>query len=96
MPLPDKGEVKLNEFEELLQQESVVEEAPEVTEELPVEVKAVKSLKQKFEDEKAKLPKGPIQVVAVALGFYKGSRKSIGDKFTIEGKHQFGTWMKKI
>ena len=37
-----------------------------------------------------------IQVVAMRAGFYKQTRKVEGDKFTIDGEHQLGSWMKKI
>ena len=40
--------------------------------------------------------KGPIQVVALRAGFYGLVRRVEGDKFTIEGEHQLGDWMKKI
>lgn len=40
--------------------------------------------------------KEPIQVVALRAGFYGLVRRVEGDKFTIEGEHQLGDWMKKI
>lgn len=41
--------------------------------------------------------KKPINVVAKDVGYYKSSRKKPGDKFTIEGQHQFSDlWMEKI
>lgn len=40
--------------------------------------------------------KGPINVVAIAAGFYKCSRKVEGDKFQIDSEKQLGSWMKKI
>lgn len=39
---------------------------------------------------------GPIHVIATRAGFFKQQRRVEGDKFTIDGEHQLGTWMKKI
>lgn len=39
----------------------------------------------------------PLKVIAKDFGFYKSSRKKPGDKFTIDGQHQFSElWMEKI
>lgn len=39
----------------------------------------------------------PLNVVATRKGFYKQNRKTEGQKFTIEGEHEFSkVWMKKI
>lgn len=40
--------------------------------------------------------KTPLNVIATRSGYYKQSRKVEGDKFTIEGEHQLGHWMKII
>ena len=37
-----------------------------------------------------------LNVIATRSGYYKQSRKVEGDKFTIDGEHQLGTWMKII
>lgn len=38
----------------------------------------------------------PIHVMATRAGFYKLERKVEGDKFTIDGIHHLGKWMKPI
>lgn len=58
----------------------------------PVTAKKVSAFKQMV----AKLPAGPLNVVATMPGIYANDRKSEGDKFTIKGKHEFGSWMKLI
>ena len=37
-----------------------------------------------------------IEVVALRSGFYKGSRRVEGDKFTVPSLDKVGTWMKCI
>jgi len=53
-----------------------------------------------FEVYRASQKDGPLQVVALAAGIIStqigAMRKVEGDKFTIEGKHQLGRWMKVI
>ncbi len=39
---------------------------------------------------------GKVAVVAVRQGYFKGSRKSPGDKFTLDSADEMGDWMKKI
>lgn len=39
---------------------------------------------------------GKIHVIAIRAGYYKRERKPEGSKFTIDGEHQLGSWMKKI
>lgn len=45
---------------------------------------------------KAALPEGPIKVEAIRDGFYKRCRLVAGDKFIIDNKTHFGSWMKLI
>ncbi|MFM6930409.1 MAG: hypothetical protein ACKOX6_18240 [Bdellovibrio sp.] len=52
---------------------------------------------QKFQEMKSKLPADkPVQVVATRAGFYDMERKAEGDKFTIKGPEELGTWMKPL
>lgn len=39
---------------------------------------------------------GKINVVATRAGFFKGSRKVEGDKFTVDSDKELGSWMKII
>lgn len=39
---------------------------------------------------------GKINVIATRAGWYKRIRRAVGDKFTIDGQHQMGKWMKVI
>lgn len=42
------------------------------------------------------IPDGPVQVVALAMGFYGNVRRNEGDKFTIASRKDLGKWMKPI
>ena len=55
-------------------------------------------VEEKVSDKKVESKKvvGKINVIATRAGFYGNSRKVAGDKFTIDGEHQLGSWMKKI
>ena len=44
----------------------------------------------------AKPVAGGIAVVAVKPGFYRNSRKAVGDKFTVPNEGVLGSWMKCI
>lgn len=69
----------------------------QTTENVVQEPKKALSEAEKFKALKASLPKkGPINVIATRAGFYKMMRKFEGDKFTIDGAHHFGSWMKLI
>ena len=39
---------------------------------------------------------GPIKVVAIHNGWYKCTRRSVGEVFTIENSKQLGKWMQRI
>lgn len=41
-------------------------------------------------------PAGPLKVMAIYNGFYRGSRIKAGDVFTIASQKDLGKWMKKI
>lgn len=43
---------------------------------------------------KAEVKQKGIEVVALRSGFYKGSRRVEGDKFTVPSLDKVGTWMK--
>jgi hypothetical protein len=45
-------------------------------------------------EKKVKQPSGGIEVVALGKGFFRNSRKKIGDKFVVPSLDQVGDWMK--
>lgn len=47
-------------------------------------------------EEKSPKRSGKVNVVATRNGYFKGSRKVEGDKFTLDDVSEMGEWMKKI
>lgn len=45
---------------------------------------------------KAELPAGKLEVIALRPGFYKRKRRPEGEKFTIDSKEHFGSWMQLV
>lgn len=82
VPVPEQAEAQAPVVPE-------VEAAP-VVEEVPPVVKPI--------EEKQLSPKksGKVNVVATRNGYFKGSRKVEGDKFTLDDASEMGDWMKKI
>lgn len=99
IPAPSEVPSPAEASEEQVSAPVVDEAAAKAAEE--AELKAIEEAElKKIEDaEKAAKPakkSGKVNVIAIRQGFFKGSRKSEGDKFTLDDVSEMGEWMKKI
>ncbi|MFM6930149.1 MAG: hypothetical protein ACKOX6_16885 [Bdellovibrio sp.] len=104
MPMPNKSQETPKSPEVIPSQEPAAptedpkqDESNGIKAALETEKKKAVTEQEKFKELKASLPAGkPLDVIATRAGFYGMERKVEGDKFTIKGPEELGSWMKPI